>query len=168
MSLNLGSGNPLGNESPRTDSTPSRSNDNAQLQWLIESVSQLKTSHERMTNSIEHKFESIDSHLKSSHEHMKGVIDNKFECIETKIEARNGSFDDRFDTRHKATDEKMTSNHNLIMVKMEALELRIHNSIAESKISGAKWYIPLALSIIMGIPGVIWMVLQIVKAVATK
>lgn len=160
MTFNRGAENFHGNESPRSDGTPSRSSENAQLQWLIESVSQLKTSHERMAD----KFNGIESHLKSTHENMKSAIDSKLECIETRISSRNELLDSKIDTRHKSTDEKMTGNHELIVSKMETLELRIHKSITDSKAAGAKLYIPLFFSIAMGIPGTVWMAIQIFNA----
>ncbi|WP_238759113.1 hypothetical protein [Klebsiella oxytoca] len=127
------------NESPRRDGPPSRTNENAQIQWLIESVTQLKTSHESLN----------------------GKIEQRFECLETKIDARNQTTDARVDARHQTTEQKISGNHDLLMNKIETMELRIQKSISDSKVDGIKWAIGLAI----GLPSVAWMVIQIVKAV---
>lgn len=115
---------------------------NTHLQWLIKTVSELKTSHERLSGNFEHKFE----------------------CLETKITARNESLDERMETRHKATEDKISHNHELMMTKMQNVELKIQNSIADSRFSGLKWLIPL----LINLPALAWMVIQVVKAVTSK
>ena len=125
-------------ESPRRDGPPSQSGENAQLQWLIQSVSQLKVSHESLS----------------------GKVDHRLECLEIKFDSRNEKYDAKIDARHISTEQKIATNHELLISKLENLEGKIQNTIATSKIAGIKWAIGLA----FGLPSAAWMIIQIVKA----
>lgn len=130
------------NESPRRDGTPSRTNENAQLQWIIESVTQLK----------------------SSHDNLNGRIDHRFECLEMKIDSRNQTTEAKIDSRHVTTEQKIAHTHDMLVNKIDTMEMKIQKSISDSRVESIKWAIGLAI----GFPSVAWMVIQIVKVLTTK
>ncbi|MGQ3662025.1 hypothetical protein [Citrobacter braakii] len=137
------------NASPRVEGTPSRSNENSRIDWLLAAVTRLEVSHEKLSDRI----------------------DNRFECFEVKIEAQQQTVGAHIDSRHHTTEERINNNHQLLNAKMETMqskmetmESKIHKAIADSRIESVKWAIGLA----VGFPSLAWMVIQIVKAITTK
>lgn len=116
-------------EPPKWEGTPSKASENTQLQWVMESISQLKVSHETSVSRMDHKLESLDHKL---------------------------------DAKHRSFDEKIDNHKQLLSAQLENTELKLQKSMSESKVDSIKWIIGLAI----GLPSVMWAIVQIVKTFA--
>lgn len=114
---------------PSKDGNPSTASENRQLQWVIESLSQFKISHEISVSNMNHKLENLDQKL---------------------------------DAKHKSFDEKMDSHKQLLSGQLENTELKLQKLMSDSKVESIKWIIGLAI----GLPSVMWAIVQIVKTFA--
>lgn len=71
---------------PSQDGNPSRTSENSQLQWVIESISQLKISHETSVSSMNHKLESLDQKLDAKHQSFDEKIDSQKQLLSAQLE----------------------------------------------------------------------------------
>lgn len=71
---------------PGQDGNPSRTSENSQLQWVIESISQLKISHETSVSHMNHKLESLDQKLDAKHQSFDEKIDSQKQLLSAQLE----------------------------------------------------------------------------------
>lgn len=73
-------------EAPRREGPPSRSAENTQIQWVIESLTQLKTSHGSLENKMLNKFECIETKIEAKHENLNAEVKNNHSLAMSKLE----------------------------------------------------------------------------------
>lgn len=75
-----------GETPPSHDSTPNKNTENQQLQWVIESLTQLRTSHETFTNKIDGRLDVLEEKIDRKHTAIIEKVDNHKELLSSKIE----------------------------------------------------------------------------------
>ncbi|ENC6658516.1 hypothetical protein ABKY47_003000 [Aeromonas hydrophila] len=145
-------------EQPKQEGTPSRVSDNTQLQWVLESITQLKASHE-----------SMHAQFKASHDALATSVEHKFDLLHAQTETKNvtldtklSSIDGKSQDRHKSLEDKIDNSHQLLISKIENSELRLNKTLSDTRIDSIKWIVGL----IVGFPSIGWCLVQIVKAFA--
>lgn len=150
---------------PRQEGTPSRGGDNAQLQWVIESITQLKASHEAIGSQLKANHESLTVEVRTGKESLATTIEHKLELLKTTtaqksdtIDAKISAMDERLIEKHRAIEERIIQNHSLLMAKIENAELKVGKAHSDSRFDTMKWVIGLAVAF----PSVAWVVVQLV------
>ncbi|HHQ4892814.1 TPA: hypothetical protein ACSP31_000814 [Aeromonas veronii] len=140
-------------ERPKQEGTPSKVSDNAQLQWVLESITQLKASQE-----------SMHAQLKASHDALATNVEHKFDLLHAQNETKNvtldtklSSIDGKSQDRHKALEDKIENSHQLLISKIENSELRLNKTLSDTRIDSIKWIVGL----VVGFPSVAWMIVQL-------
>ncbi|MGY3922070.1 hypothetical protein LA366_02740 [Aeromonas jandaei] len=149
---------------PRQEGTPSRGGDNAQLQWVIESITQLKASHEAIGRQLKADHESLTVEVRTGKESLATSIEHKLELLKTTtaqkndtIDAKISAMDERLIEKHRAIEERIIQNHSLLMAKIENAELKVGKAHSDARFDTMKWVIGLAVAF----PSVAWMVVQL-------
>lgn len=141
--------------SPQTDGTPSKSADNRQIQWVVENISQLKSSHDSLVREIngnkEHLTLTLDHHV----ELLRSSINQKNELIDVGFKR----IEERLDEKNRSLEEKISCNHALLTSKIEATEHKIGKAQSDTRFDTMKWVIGL----MVGFPSIAWAIVQIVK-----
>lgn len=143
--------------SPQTDGTPSKNSENRQIQWLIENVSSLKSSHEALTADVRGNKDFFSTQLDHKLELLSVTTTQKHDVVVAKLSLS----DERLTERHRALEDKINSNHQLMMAKLEAMEHKVGKAHSDTRFDTMKWVIGL----MIGFPSIAWAIVQIVKTV---
>ncbi|QDL31500.1 hypothetical protein [Serratia liquefaciens] len=138
---------------PQQESVPAQNSENRQLQWVMESLAKLEHSHNNLSTKIDMRIDGIEEKLTNATSH-----------LDTKIQGHQQRIDERLDIKHTALEGKIDTHTQLFTTKMENCELKIHNKIAESRITTIKWFVGL----LIAVPGAGWMLIQIASKILTK
>lgn len=74
--------------------------------------------------------------------------------------AKLAHIDERLTERHRALEDKISSNHQLMMAKLEAMEHKVGKAQSDTRFDTTKWVIGMAIAI----PSLLWAIVQIVNA----
>lgn len=142
-----------GSVPPQQESVPASNSENRQIQWVIESLTKLHSSHENLSTKIDMRMDGMEEKLS-----------NATNVLETKIQGHQQRIDEKLDIKHSSLEGKFDTHTQLFSTKMENCELKIHKTIAESRITTIKWFVGLMIAV----PGMTWMLIQIFSKFVAK
>ena len=144
--------------SPQAEGPPNKGTENRQIQWLIEGVSALKASQETLAADI-----------KSNKDHFSIQLDHKLELLNVTAAQNNDAaaaklahIDERLTERHRALEDKISNNHQLLIAKLDAMEHKVGKAHSDTRFDTMKWII----GMMVGIPASAWTIVRIVDAFA--
>lgn len=135
------------NSTPNSSSTPNHSSENAQLQWVLTAISELKES----SLTIQTK---LDSHI----DDINKKIDRNHDGISEKITEKHKIIEDKLDLKNQILELRIESNHKVVCEKMTGIEPNILNTINKEQKVSNRWVIGLLITLIgisVGIGGLL-------------
>ncbi|MFV9068692.1 hypothetical protein ABQ366_06895 [Serratia fonticola] len=143
-----GSHNPNGN--PSAEGTPSSGNENAQFQWVLTAIAELKISNGSLHEKLDGHIESINKKIDSNNNALLEKVTERNKSIEDKIESKQQILELKITSTH----ESINNKHEVACEKMSGLESSIINKIREDQRVGNRWIIGLLVAIAIGVLGV--------------
>ncbi|CAM3715632.1 hypothetical protein [Rouxiella silvae] len=128
------------------------------LERKVDSIDSTLTGIRGSLSGIESKISSYDSKF----ERLSDKIDQGFEKIADKIDVRNDQLSVRIDNQKTLFDQSLASQSIELKGAIEKSSSDVTTKIAESKTSIIIWVV----SILLGLPAVLWIGIQIFKSVA--
>lgn len=132
---------------PNQNSTPASSSENAQLQWVLSAISDLKESSLTIQAKLDSHIDSINKKIDSNHAGVSEKITEKHKIIEDKLDLKN-----------QILELKIESNHNVVCEKITGIEPNILNTINKEQKVSNRWVIGLLITLIgisVGIGGLL-------------
>jgi hypothetical protein len=146
------------NTQPNKEGTPGRGTENGQLQWVVEAIGQLKTSHEMLSKTVEHKLDVVHQQGEAKRELLEAKLSAMEEKLrsgsqnlEDKLKAGNQSLEDKLQSGNRSLENRIDQNHQLLLSKLESNALTPYKMI----VGGLKWGI--------GIPATLWALFNVVS-----
>ncbi|EMI4429601.1 hypothetical protein V6478_003014 [Providencia rettgeri] len=122
---------------PNQNSTPGSSSENAQLQWVLSAISDLKESSLTIQTKLDSHIDSINKKIDSNHASVSEKITEKHKIIEDKLDLKN-----------QILELKIESNHSMVCEKITGIEPTIFNTMYKEQRASNRWVIRLLVTVI--------------------
>lgn len=140
--------NPNGN--PNAEGTPSSGNENAQFQWVLTAIAELKISNGSLHEKLDGHIESINKKIDNNNNSLFEKVTEKNKGIEDKIDSKQQILELKIESTH----DSIKSKHEIACEKMISLEASILNKIREDQKLTNRWVIGMLIAVVIGIAGI--------------
>jgi hypothetical protein len=135
---------------PSAEGTPSSGNENAQIQWVLTAIADLKASSGSLHQKLDGHIDSINNKIDRNNNEILVKLTEKNKNIEDKIDSKQQVLELKIESTH----DSIKSKHELTCEKMISLEASIINKIREDQKTTNRWVIGMLIAVALGILGI--------------
>lgn len=144
------------NSTPNLNSTPNSSSDNSQLQWVMQTISELKTSNAKSQEDLVKLLSDLHNKIEATHTSVSEKIVENNKLFEEKIELRHSLLE----VRIKGVSDGIESKHALACEIMKSIEPNVINKINNDQKSFNRWIVGLLVGVFLTVGGILIRVLM--------